>query len=83
MLFLDQVFETAINKTMTFKTLNLHEDEIDRYINVKLKCFRKIQLMEVCNVLNTCKSILSQFYFIYYPLDIKANRIAMYLFKKK
>ena len=82
MLFLDQLFKIYLNKTMSRQALNILESEIEILNMVETKCQAKISCIEVPQILNCHAGILSHFYLVYYPLDIFANRIAFYLFKK-
>lgn len=83
MIFLDQLFLLKINRNMTFKSLNLLDTQEEKYQEVKKKTFSRIHIMEVSNILNCTSTILGQFYFVFYPLDEYATKIAFYFFKKK
>lgn len=82
MLFLDQLFGVHLNKQMTLQILNIIETENILLNLVKGRCLAKITCLEIPEILKCEFGILSQFYFVYYPLDIYANRIAFYFFKK-
>ena len=83
MKFIDQIFTLKINRNMMLKSLNLEETETEKINAVLSICNRKIQLLEIPHILECVPTILEQYYFVYYPLDILSNRIAMYFFKKK
>lgn len=83
MKFLDELFTLTLNRKMMIETLKLQEEETDRIKAVESICRRKIQLLEIPDVLECAPSILNQYYFVYYPLDVLASQIAMYFFKKK
>lgn len=83
MKFIDQIFNLQINRKMMLKSLNLEENETEKINSVQSICNRKIQLLEIPDILECNHSILEQYYFVYYPLDILSNKIAMYFFKKK
>ena len=82
MIFLDQLFELKVNKTMALKSLNLLETEYHEYTDIINRCLNRIHIMEVCDILKCNSSILEQFYFVIYPLDKLCNRIAFFFFKK-
>lgn len=82
MLFLDQIFAVHLNTKMSCQSLNISEYDFDLIEEVKARCLSKITFVQVPNILKCEFGILSQFYFVYYPLDIYANRIAFYFFKK-